>query len=174
MFAAPAFGQKAQVEFQTTREGELFEIEASAAIEASVSDAWQVLTDYDRLAEFIPGVSESRVVSRQGSRAVIELRGEVSWLFVTFPMHVRLAIEEFPYDRIESTAIGGNFRQMHGVYFLHAIPGGIELRYEGTFTPDFSVPPLIGTLLMRNRLEKRFRALVREIERRRAPVPDAR
>jgi len=174
LLVAPAFAQKAQVDFHTQREGERFDIKARAGIDATVADAWRVLTDYDRLAEFIPGVSESRVVSREDSWAVIELRGEASWLFFTFPMHVWLAIAEFPYDRIESNAIGGNFRQMHGVYFLRTIPGGIELRYEGTFTPDFVVPPLIGTLLIRSRLEKRFRALVREIERRQGPAPHAR
>jgi ribosome-associated toxin RatA of RatAB toxin-antitoxin module len=170
LLAGPAIAQNAQLEFRTTREGERFIIEATAEIEATVADAWKVLTDYDRLAEFIPGVRESRVMSRQGSLAVIELHGEASWLFFTFPMRVRLAIEEFPYDRIESTAIGGDFREMHGVYFLRAIPGGTNLHYEGTFTPDFRVPPLIGTLLMRSRLEKRFRALVSEIAKQRASL----
>ena len=174
LLAAPALAQKAQVDFHTLREGDRFDTKARADIDATAADAWRVLTDYDRLAEFIPGVSESRVVSREGSWALVELRGEASWLFFTFPMHVRLAIAEFPYDRIESNAIGGSFRQMHGVYFLRTIPGGIELRYEGSFTPDFVVPPLIGTLLIRSRLEKRFRALVREIERRQGLAPGAR
>jgi len=171
--AGPAVAQDAEVHFQATREGSRFDIEATAQIPATVNDAWTVLTDYERLPKFIPGVNESRVLARQGSSAVIELRGEVSWLIFTFPMQVRLAIEEFPYRRIEARAIGGNFRQMQGIYRLDAIPHGVKLYYEGSLTPDFYLPPLIGTLLVRSRLERRFTALVREIQKH-AAVADAR
>jgi carbon monoxide dehydrogenase subunit G len=176
LLASPAAGRAAEVVVQTTRHGDTFEVEATAEIEADEADAWKVLTDYDRLAEFIPGVQESRVLSRDGSKVVIDQRGEASLLFFKFPMRVRLAIEEFPTYRVVSTAIGGNFKEMHGVYHLQPRPGGVRLRYEGTFTPDFGVPPLIGTLLMRSTLEKRFAAMVHEIEktRRGEPQPGAR
>lgn len=172
----PAAGETAEISVQTARHGNTFEVEATAEIEAGVAQAWKVLTDYDRLAEFIPGVQESRVLSRQGSKVVIEQRGEARLLFFVFPMQVRLAIEEFPYDRIVSDAIGGNFKELHGIYYLRAHRGGLSLRYEATFTPNFGVPPWIGTLLMRSTVEKRFAAMVHEIEktRRREPAPAAR
>lgn len=107
---------------------------------------------------------------------MIEQRGEASLLFFTFPMRVRLAIEEYPYERIVSNAISGDFKEMHGVYHLEARDAGLRLRYEGKFTPDFVVPPLIGTLMMRSTVERRFSAMVREIEktRRHKPVPAGR
>ena len=176
LLALPATGPAAEISVQTTRHGDSFEVEAMAKIEADVTDAWRVLTDYDRLAEFIPGMLESRVVSRDGFNVVVDQRGEASLLFFTFPMRVRLAIEEFPNDRIVSNVIAGNFKEMRGVYHMQARDAGLQLRYEGTFTPDFGVPPLIGTLLVRSTVERRFGAMVREIEktRRRAPAPVAR
>ncbi len=171
----PATGRAAEISVQTTRHGDSFEVEATAEIEADMADTWKVLTDYGRLAEFIPGMLESRVVSRDGSRVVVDQRGEASLLFLTFPMHVRLAIEERPYERIVSTAIAGNFRELHGVYYLQARGAKLQLRYEGKFTPDFGFPPLLGTLIVRTTAERRFRAMVHEIEktRRREPVPAA-
>jgi len=65
----PAAGETAQISVQTARHGDSFEVEATAEIEAGVAQAWKVLTDYDRLAEFIPGVHESRVLSREGSKS---------------------------------------------------------------------------------------------------------
>jgi len=176
LLVLPATGQTADIRVQTTRHGDSFEVEAAAEIKANVADAWKVLTDYDRLAEYIPGMLESRVVSRDGSNVVIEQRGEASLLFFTFPMRVRLAIEEFPKDRIVSNAIAGNFKQMHGVYHLEVRDTKLRLRYEGKFTPDFGVPPLIGTLMMRRTVERRFSAMVREIEktRRHEPAPAGR
>jgi ribosome-associated toxin RatA of RatAB toxin-antitoxin module len=172
----PATGEAAEISVHATRNGESFEVDASAEIEANLADAWKVLTDYDRLAEFIPGMLESRVVSRDGSSVLVDQRGETTLLFLTFPMRVRLAIDEKPFERIVSTAVSGNFKDLTGVYLLQVRDAGVTLRYEGKFTPDFSFPPLLGTLIVRNSVEKRFSAMVREIEKTRKgePVPAAR
>lgn len=176
LLVLPATGQAAEISVQTTRHGDSFEVEATAEIEADVADAWKVLTDYGRLAEFIPGMQESRVVSRDGFNVVVDQRGEASLLFLTFPVRVRLAIEERPYERIVSTAIAGNFKELHGAYHLEPRGAGLRLRYEGKFTPDFGFPPLLGTLIVRTTVERRFSAMVHEIEktRRREPVPAVR
>ena len=175
LLVLPATSPAAQISVHATRDGDSFEVEATAQIDAEVADAWKVLTDYDRLAEFIPGMQESKMVSRDGLNVVVDQRGETSFLFFTFPMRVRLAIEEFPNDRIVSDAIAGNFKQLHGVYHLEARDTGMQLRYEGKFTPDFSYPPLMGTLVVRSTVERRFAAMVREIEktRRSNSVPGA-
>ena len=169
----PAGSHATEISVHAARHGDSFEVDATAEINASVADAWKVLTDYDRLSAFIPGMLESRVVSRDGSSVVVDQRGETSVLFLTYPVQVRLAIEEQPYERIVSTAISGNFKDLSGIYVLQAREGRVSLRYEGKFTPDFSYPPLLGTLIVRSTVEKRFAAMVREIEeaRRRESVP---
>jgi len=175
LLGLPAMGQGAEIAVQVVRHGDSFEVEATADIDAGVGDAWKVLTDYDRLSEFIPGMLESRVVSRDGFSVVVDQRGETSVLFFTYPIRVRLAIEEQPYERIVSTAISGNFKDLTGVYALQARGDGLSLRYEGRFTPDFAYPPLLGTLIVRSTVEKRFGAMVQEIEKtRHGPVPAAR
>jgi carbon monoxide dehydrogenase subunit G len=47
-------------------------VEAGAELECTIARAWQVLTDYDRLARFIPNLQVSRIVSRQGDDIVVE------------------------------------------------------------------------------------------------------
>jgi ribosome-associated toxin RatA of RatAB toxin-antitoxin module len=165
LLATPPLGRAADISVHTTRHVDTFEVEAVADIEADVADAWQVLTDYDRLAQFIPGMQESRVVSRNGSSVVVEQRGEARMLFFTLPMQVRLAIEEHPYDWIASRAISGNFKDVQGEYHLEALGAKVRLRYAGRFTPDFGIPPLIGTLLVRKTVARRFAAMVGEIEK---------
>jgi ribosome-associated toxin RatA of RatAB toxin-antitoxin module len=175
LLGLPAMGQGAEIAVQVVRHGDSFEVEATADIDAGVGDAWKVLTDYDRLSEFIPGMLESRVVSRDGFSVVVDQRGETSVLFFTYPIRVRLAIEEQPYERIVSTAISGNFKDLTGVYALQARGDGLTLRYEGKFTPDFAYPPLLGTLIVRSTVEKRFGAMVQEIEKtRHGPGPAGR
>src|SRR4051812_9981360 len=56
----PCLGAAAEISVEMTRHGESFEVRAMARIEANVAEVWKVLTDYERLPEFIPGLRESR------------------------------------------------------------------------------------------------------------------
>jgi hypothetical protein len=168
LVTAPAAG--AEIAVSVTRSGEAFQVEASAEFDGTVARTWQVLTDYGRLAEFIPDLQSSRVVSRSGNEAVVEQKGEARVLFFSFPIDLRLAVTEHPYERVSSRAVSGNFREMRGTYSLEAGQGRILLRYAGRMVPDFFVPPLIGTLALKHNVEESFRALVDEIERRNKPV----
>jgi ribosome-associated toxin RatA of RatAB toxin-antitoxin module len=165
LFMAPP-AQAAEITVNVTRNGEVFDVEARAEFEGGIARTWQVLTDYGRYAEFIPDISESRVIARNGQRVQVEQRGEVRLLFVSFPIDVRLAITEHPQERIVSRAVGGSFREMRSVYSLEAGQGRVLVRYSGRLVPDFYVPPLIGTLVFRRSVETTFSALVDEVERR--------
>jgi hypothetical protein len=165
---APAPSRAADIVVHVERSDGVLLVEASAEIEGGIFQAWQVLTDYGRLAEFVPDVQSSRVISRNGNQVLVEQKGEARLLFVRFPIDVRLAVTEHPYDRVVSRAVAGNFREMQGTYRLEAGLGRVSLRYSGRMVPDFFVPPLIGTLVLRHNVEATFRALVEEIERRQA------
>ena len=156
------------MQVQATRDGDSFEVSARAELDASLDIAWEVLTDYDRFSEFIPGMHSSKLVSREGDRAMVDQRGEASLLFFRFPIDVRLAIVETYPERIESNAIAGNFKELRGAYRLESEGGRLRLSYEGRFTPDFDIPSLIGTMVVRHTLEQRFGAMLGEIERRQA------
>ncbi|OGA39971.1 MAG: hypothetical protein A3G24_13965 [Betaproteobacteria bacterium RIFCSPLOWO2_12_FULL_62_13] len=158
--------QAADVMVHASRRGEVLLVEASAEFDADVRETWQVLTDYDHLAEFIPGMRVSRVLARTGNSVLVEQKGEARLLFFSFPIAVRLAIDEFPHKQINSRAVAGDFREMVGAYYLEAGDRRIRLRYSGRMTPDFLVPPLIGTFVLRTHVERQFSALVDEIVRR--------
>lgn len=160
------YASAAEVWVETGQHGESFQIEATAEFDADLRLAWQVLTDYDHLARFIPGLRASRTVERHRNGAVVEQKGEARLLFFAIPIEVKLAVEEFPYFRITSRAVAGNFRDMRNAYYLDISEGRVRLRYSGRMTPDFSVPPLIGTWILRRNVEQQFGAMVDEILRR--------
>jgi hypothetical protein len=133
--------QAADVVVHAVRQGGTFHIEASAEFEGGVEQTWQVLTAYDHLVDFIPGIHASRAVTRDKSRVMIEQKGEAALLFFSFPIEVRLAVEEYPYRRITSRAVAGNFREMHNTDYVEVRQGRIRLLYRGRMTPDLPVPP---------------------------------
>ncbi|HWA14133.1 MAG TPA: SRPBCC family protein [Burkholderiales bacterium] len=167
MTFAPVAGA-ADVQVHASRNGDTFDVSAFATFEAGIPVAWEVLTDYDRLPSFIPGMHSSRLLSREGNRAVVQQRGEAGLLFFRFPIEVRLSIEEHAPHAMLSQATAGNFRELNGAYRLEAEGARTRLSYHGRFTPDFDIPPLIGTMVVRHTLEQRFRALVQEMLRRQA------
>lgn len=172
LFLALAPARAADIVVDVTRSGEVFSVEAHAEFEGSIARTWQVLTDYGRYSEYIPELTHSRVISRQGREAQVEQKGEVRLLFLTFPLDVRLVVSEHPYERVTSRAVAGSFREMRNAYFLEAREGRVLLRYTGRLVPDFYVPPVVGTLVLRSTVEAMFVALVEEMERRNAASKD--
>ncbi len=160
----------AEVSVHASRQADVLYVEASAEFEADVHQTWQVLTDYGHFADFVPGMRVSRVLTRDKNAAVVEQRGEATLLFFTYPIEVRLAVDEIPFERITSHAVAGNFRDMRNAYYLEAQGGQTRLLYRGRMTPDFLLPPLIGTIVLRMTVEKQFSALIDEILRRKQSV----
>jgi len=167
--AAP--GSAAQdVEIEAQRQGESVEIKAHALLAAPAALVWEVLTDYERLPGFIPGIAKSVVRERQGNMLLIEQTGAARFLFFSFPIEVRYQVTERPPQWVESRSVGGNLKRMNGRYDLEpgAEPLTIRLRYHGLIEPDFQLPPFVGVAALRSMAEEQFTAMVAEIERRAA------
>ena len=163
----------AEVSVETTRRDEALEVVCRAVLAAPADLVWQTLTDYDRLAEFIPGMRRSRVIERRGALSVIEQSGEARVLFLSFPIEVTLSSLERPPHAIEAVLLKGNLKRLQGVYRIEPRDGGrVVLTWEGVIEVE-GMPPLLGEIVMRGSIEDQFRGMVREIERR-AALPLAR
>ena len=154
-----------------SRHGERFDLRAGALVAAPPALVWQVLTDYERLPRFVPGLSRSIVRLREGNRALVQQSGEARFLVFSYPIEVELEVNESPTDWVESRAVGGNVRRMHGRYELHPQARGTMLLYDGEIVPDFHLPRFIGTAAVRTMIEQQFTAMVGEIERRSGGAP---
>jgi hypothetical protein len=173
LLAAPpvAAGAADDLAVAVERKGDLFSVRARATLAAPVALVWQVLTDYETLPRFIPGISTSVVLARSADRVLLEQRGEARFLIFSFPIEVRYEVRESAPHWVESRAIAGNLRRMSGRYDLNAGAGrpGVRLDYTGEMEPDFELPPLVGAFALRSMVEEQFTAMVDEIERRAAP-----
>lgn len=168
VFSADGARASDGVSVEARRRDDALEVICSAMLDAPVELIWQTLTDYGRLAEFIPGMRSSRIVARSGAVTVVEQSGEARFLFVTYPIEVTLSSTERPPHAIEATLLKGNLKRLDGVYRIEAQGGGRMLLTWTGVVEALSMPPLIGELLMRSNIEDQFRGMVREIERREA------
>jgi carbon monoxide dehydrogenase subunit G len=163
--AAAAWGAD-DLAVDVDRNGSSFAIRAATTVAAPASLVWEVLTDYNNLSRFIPGMSRSLVELRVANRVLVEQKGEARFLVFSYPIEVRLEVQEKPRDWITSRAVGGNLKRMNGRYDLHPQGTHLRLSYSGVMEPEFELPPVIGTLAVRGMVEEQFAALVAEIERR--------
>ncbi len=157
-----------EVSVESTRRDEALEVVCRALLDAPLDLVWQTLTDYSRLAEFIPGMRRSRVIERRGAVAVVEQLGDAGFLFFSFPLEVTLASTERPPYVLEVSLLKGNLKRLEGAYRIEPRDGGrILLTWNGV-VEALSMPPLLGELVMRSNISDQFHGMVREIERREA------
>src|SRR5258708_39639703 len=76
------------IEARIERQGEYITVNASVLMQVDARTAWEVLSDYDHLAQFIPDMKSSRVVSRDGNRVLVEQKGEFGFFFYRQPVDV--------------------------------------------------------------------------------------
>jgi ribosome-associated toxin RatA of RatAB toxin-antitoxin module len=164
--ASPCRGA-ADIRVVATAKDEAVEVTAQAVIRAPTALVWQTLTDYDHLPEFIPDITSSRVVSRQGAQSVVEQKGHCRLWFFSYPIRVTLASTERPFEGIDVRLVEGNLRRLQGGYRIGARrDGSVELTWSGLIEPDTPLPSFIRTAMLRRAISEEFEGMVREIERR--------
>jgi hypothetical protein len=158
-------------EATVTREGPMLYVGATVDAAAPVPDCYVVLTDFERLSEFVPGIRSSKVVSQPGEMLKIEQVGVAGPSLLGLTVRTTLGLTLTPpvagaEARVDFGAFGGNLRQMHGAWVVRENKAGCRIEYRATIEPNFPVPPLIGPFVMRRQVEAQLDAISREIERR--------
>jgi hypothetical protein len=150
--------------------GEGTRIHAHALLRTDAGSAWRVLTDYDRYAEFIPGLRSSRVAARNGAIVIVEQSGEAGvWLF-RLPLDIKFEVTESPPYGMRSRAVTGGRTVLESHYLLTPVSGGVHLDYFGDVAPGSDLPGLVEQYAVRRSIAPQFQALADEIERRSAPL----
>jgi len=155
----------------TQLQGNALAISTHATIRATLPIMWQTLTDYDHLAEFIPGMRMSHVLQRRGPTVIVEQVGEARFLIFHYPIDVVVQSDEHYPETIAVHLLSGNLRRLAGAYRIETIPGTRErfvLRWQGIIEPDIPLPLFITAPGLRETVADQFVGMVREIERRRS------
>ena len=105
------------------------QITAQLHIPHSVEQVWQVLTNYEALADFIPNLAQSRRLDRPNGGIRLEQVGSQRFLKLNFSARVVLDLEESFPQAINFCMVEGDFKEFSGSWNLK--PCSIEAT-EGT------------------------------------------
>ncbi|MGB5915794.1 MAG: SRPBCC family protein [Phormidesmis sp.] len=117
-------------------------ISASIVIPQPVEQVWQVITDYERLADFIPSLTSSKLINNADGHVRIEQIGAQCFLKMKFCARVVLDMtENFPH-KLSFCMKEGDFKQFEGAWYLQPseTPESTLLSYDLLVKPPLAMP----------------------------------
>lgn len=147
------------------------QITAKIQIPHPVEQVWQVLTNYESLADFIPNLAQSRLLDHPSGGIRLEQVGSQRFLRLNFSARVVLDLDEkFPHE-INFNMVEGDLKAFFGSWQLkpYSLPdqSGTDLYYTVRVWPKRTMPVSIierrlasdlqlNLLAIRQRVEKLF------------------
>jgi ribosome-associated toxin RatA of RatAB toxin-antitoxin module len=124
--------------------GQQRRILAFTDVAATADQVWQVLTDYDNLANFIPNLAHSQRLSHPEGGIRLEQIGSQCFLNIKFCARVVVdLVETFPRELCFSM-VEGDFRQFEGKWTLEPLGNTpndlVRLGYELVIRPPRAMP----------------------------------
>jgi ribosome-associated toxin RatA of RatAB toxin-antitoxin module len=144
-------------------EGRRRRILATIQVPCELEQVWQILTDYDHLADFIPNLTESqRIAHPEGGIRLVQV-GAQCFLNVKFCARVVLdMVESFPKE-LKFSMVEGDFRQFEGCWRLEPISSGdlanTQLSYDLVVLPPRAMPAGLIERHIRRDLSQNLKAV---------------
>jgi hypothetical protein len=171
----------AQPRIEVARDGAAYVVRAAVDLTADRRTAWNTITDYEHLPQFVPGIQSAQVLARAGSgdteRLLIEQTGEFRFFWYAQPVRVWLDVRHEAPVRVEARSVlpsgvdgsRSTVREYEGSYRLTVIDASrTRLVYEARFEPSQALLPVLGDYVVRRTISGQFGALADEVERRAA------
>ncbi|XP_023731511.1 uncharacterized protein LOC111879288 [Lactuca sativa] len=160
---------KCEVEVISWRERR---VKSEVQVDADVDSVWNALTDYERLADFIPNlIFSARIPCMHPGRIWLEQRGLQRALYWHIEARVVLDLQEFPNSanghELHFSMVDGDFKKFEGKWCIK--PGkrssNAILSYEVNVIPNFNLPAIFMERIIRSDLPVNLQALARRSER---------
>lgn len=164
LVAFTARAEPARVKANTGLSG--VKVEASQVLQTDARTLWDTITDYNRLASFIPDMISSRVISAPGAPKRVEQIADAGMFAFVMPDQVVLALEEIPHSVIRFRSISGKLLSMTGEWRIVGDKAPVTLFYRAHIVPMSPIPPLGSGYFVEDEVRSRFEAVGRESERR--------
>jgi ribosome-associated toxin RatA of RatAB toxin-antitoxin module len=145
----------------------MYEVDATGTVQAPLPTVWRILTGYERMEEFVPDLVSCRVLSRNGNEVIIEQFGTARFLFMSRSIHLIVRATEQPMSSIDIDLISGDMKHYESRWELVPVPetGGTRVIYTGRMMPNFYVPGILGTNIIRGDIERMMGAVLARLDK---------
>jgi carbon monoxide dehydrogenase subunit G len=155
-----------KISIRVRNDGEQITIDASFIVPVAPQQAWAVLTDFDNIPNFNPGVLSSKVTGRTGNRVQVSQKGVTKYGFLTFSYDSTREIDLVPFSKIQERMITGSMRKLEETTQLFPEGEHTRITYNAVFIPGTWIPPMVGNAFIKHEAREQFTELVNEMLRR--------
>ena len=129
--------------------------------------AWDVLTDFDHQAAWVPNVRESKVIARDGNAMTVEQHGAAKFGLATFPYISVRQVQLDPQRTVRSTQVkGDSTKRLESLMTLRPDGSGTQLMYHLEIVPSGLAAVVVSKDSLKNQLSEQFTAIIEEMVRR--------
>ena len=148
------------------------QIDASYTVPINICSAFTFITAYEG-AKNIPGILESKVISRVSNKVRVYRVIEEQILF--FPIELKSTIEytEVPNRLVTFEQISGDTKLYRGSWRLTPDKDSTIFKYEALVEPHSLIPSSVTEYFMKNSLKERFELMAQKARETRASSPIA-
>ena len=146
-------------------EGDAYVVNAVFVTSAPQNIAWDVLTDFDNLAKWVPNVSESKVIRRDENAVIVEQKGTTRTK-VPLPYTTERKIELKRPTNIKTMQLKGNMKRVESTLLIEPDGKGTRIVYHLEIVPSFVAAPSMSKEFVESEVRGQFTAIVGEMVRR--------
>jgi hypothetical protein len=166
--SAWGFNPNQDIVVRVERDGQRIAVDVDCPVDAPWAIVWEVLTDYDHMAQFISNLQYSGVEEASDNVLRVRQKGQASRGPLTLKFDNVREVELVPQREIRSRLIRGDMKESNFVTRIMQVNDRIHIVNAGRYTPNVWVPPLIGPALIEAETQKQYAEIRTEILRRTA------
>jgi ribosome-associated toxin RatA of RatAB toxin-antitoxin module len=151
-----------------------YKVEGSFFVDADNQTAWDVLTNYDHIPDFVHSMKISKVEQRDNDDLVLRQEGEGSFLFFSKRIRLLMNVHEQPQTNtiIFTDTSHQDFSSYQGTWSI--VPStsghGLEVIYTLDAAQNFSAPAFIASDVVKGNVQDLLQSLKREIAHRQMEI----
>lgn len=150
------------------KEGPEVAVDVDCPVDAPRHLVWDVLTDYEHMAQFVSNIAYSGIDARTDNVLRVHQKGKVSRGILSMSFDNVREVELVPHREIRSRMIKGDMKASAFTTSIVDVGGRIHIVNVGRYEPNLWIPPVIGPALIRAETQKQFGEIRAEILRRNA------
>jgi ribosome-associated toxin RatA of RatAB toxin-antitoxin module len=147
-------------------DGETYIVNADIFAPVPQSVAFDVLTDFDNLAKWVPNVTDSKAIKRDDTSVIVEQRGVARYGAASFPYTTQRKIDLKPPSAIKTAQIKGNMRRVESTLAIEPEGKGTKIAYHLEIVPSAFAGAVMSKKFVEHEVVEQFGAIVGEMTRR--------
>lgn len=149
-----------------TYDGDTYVVNAVMFAPVAPTLAWDVLTDFDHMAQWVPNLAESKVLHRDGDSLTFEQHGVARFGLLSVPYSAERKADLKPQVAIKTVQIQGNMRRVESTMMLEPEGTGTRLTYHLELAPSALASAILSKHFVEHEFTEQFTAIIGEMTRR--------